>query len=165
MSGADPKKSASHKPPPSHGRASNTHAGGIAAPVTGALHDALARERAQRLSTGGSGVAGARMNRLGGLLVLPPPAISLGKTGEHSEGQEKTEKKGVAQLVRDPRLLLDEGAFSRPHANKKRSKANFTFVQVITSSSTSPSIIYLCLCVLVLGHFGKCDARGQAVIC
>jgi hypothetical protein len=130
LSGVDPKKSAPRKQP--QGRASvGQRAGGPSAPVTGALHDALTRERAERLSSGGSGAAGARMNRLGGVLVLPASVMAQqGKPGEGSGAQEGAGKRAVAQLVRDPRLLLDEGAFARPHANKKRSKANFTFVQV-----------------------------------
>ena len=94
------------------------------APVRGALHDALARERAERLSAGGCASAGSRMNRLGGTISVVPSVVS--RPAEEEEGGAR----GVAQLVRDPRALLDDGSFVRPQANKKRSKANFTYTQV-----------------------------------
>lgn len=68
--------------------------------------------------------AGARMNRLGGVLVIPPSVKNV-EGGSVEEGGSA----GVVQLVRDPRMILDEGSFARPHVQRKRSKANFTFTQ------------------------------------
>jgi hypothetical protein len=102
--------------------------------MSGKLHDALARERAERNSQ--ALCAGNRMNRFGGVFVVPSssPAPSDGS------GASASSRTKVPQIIRNPMALLKSES-SRPQVNKKRSKRCFANSNQIDSIVKSSSFL------------------------
>jgi hypothetical protein len=101
-------------------------------PMNGKLHDALARERAERNSQ--ALCAGNRMNRFGGVFVVPSSSPAS------SDGNGVPSRSKVPQIIRNPMALLKSEA-SRPQVNKKRTKRCFANSNQIDSIVKSSSFL------------------------
>lgn len=96
----------------------------------GKLKDTLARERAERNSN--VYCAGNRMNRFGGVFVVPSCISS-----SSLDGNSRT---AVPQIIRNPQALLHP-EISRPQVNKKRAKKSFANINSIDSVMNSSTLL------------------------
>jgi hypothetical protein len=91
---------------------------------SGQLHNALIREKHERNS---SNFAGNRMNRFGGMFVVPSTVSST-----------TTDGVSVPQIIRNP-VALFKPECARANIQKKRAKRSFTFSKVwICGDCSSP---------------------------
>mmetsp|Transcript_7748 Transcript_7748/g.11504 ORF Transcript_7748/g.11504 Transcript_7748/m.11504 type:complete len:1128 (+) Transcript_7748:67-3450(+) len=101
-------------------------------PIAGKLHNALAREREERLSLT-SGAAGNRMNRFGGVFRVPA-VVANSEPGSGGSCR-------APQLARDASALLDPSQIRRPQAMRRRTKSSCTFIQGTGQGTDSKSFL------------------------
>lgn len=112
-------------------------------PVTGKLHDTLARERADRNAI--VSCAGSRMNRFGGVFVVPS-SVSSSKISSDSSSlttnnnNTKGQPSSVSQIIRNPIALLNPEV-ARPNVQKKRTRGSTTFSKDSNSITKSSSFM------------------------
>ena len=121
--------------PTSYSNSSKTLKG----PVTGKLHEALTRERTERNAI--TSCPGSRMNRFGGVFVVPSTVSVSTSTNSSSSNNSQGSGNGrisVPQIIRNPVALLNP-ELARPNIQKKRTRGSATFSKDSNNAVTKSS--------------------------